>query len=91
MVEFPCEIIGLVLFLFFLLLLFTFGLSAITLLHFQVVLHNHHDYYFFENLLSVVIYRNYIFGLHPQLVKVLQSHKGEMSVFLLLKVTFGPH
>lgn len=28
---------------------------------------------------------------HPQFLKMLQSHKDEMSVLLLLKVTYGPH
>ena len=31
-----------------------------------------------------------IFGLHPQFLKVLQSHTGEMGVLLLMNVTFGP-
>ena len=33
----------------------------------------------------------YIFGFHPQFLKMLQSHKSETSVLLLMKVTFGPH
>ena len=32
-----------------------------------------------------------IFGLHPQFLKMFQSHKGETDVLLLMKVTFGPY
>lgn len=31
-----------------------------------------------------------IYGLHPQLKKKLQSHKREMGVLLLMKMTFRP-
>lgn len=37
------------------------------------------------------IYFSDIFGLHSQFLKMLQSHKGEMDVLLLIKATFGSH
>ena len=37
------------------------------------------------------IYFSDIFGLYSQLLKLLWSHKGDIDVFLLMKVTLGPH
>ena len=37
------------------------------------------------------IYFSDIFGFHPQFLKMLQSHKSEVGVLLLIKITFGPH
>lgn len=37
------------------------------------------------------IYFSDIFHLHPQFLKMLHSHKGEISILLLMKVTSGTH
>lgn len=37
------------------------------------------------------IYFSDIFGFHPEFLKILQTHKGELGVLFLMKVTFGLH
>lgn len=37
------------------------------------------------------IYFSDISGLHPQFLKMLQSHKGEVNDLVLMKVTYAPY